>query len=119
MDVHGIERSYVKVKEGKSSTFAIINVDTHAERAIYMASALTGTTTSEDIKREFSECISNAGMVTTEISQLPLDAVVAVLSIAKESDVPTVLDVDVPPSFAVDLAGLGSRKEFEKALFSG
>ncbi len=116
MDVHGIERSYVKVKEGKSSTFAIINVDTHAERAIYMASALTGTTTSEDIKREFSECISNAGMVTTEISQLPLDAVVAVLSIAKESDVPTVLDVDVPPSFAVDLAGLGSRKEFEKAL---
>jgi arabinose-5-phosphate isomerase len=53
-------------------------------------------------------------MVSTEISQLPLDAVVAVLEIAREAGVTTVLDVDIPRSDA--LRSLGNSEQFERAL---
>jgi len=55
-------------------------------------------------------------MVTTEISQLPLEAVIAVLKIALQAGIPTVLDVDVPPDFAIDVARLGSAEAFDEAV---
>ena len=116
MDRHGIDRSAVRVLEGRSSGFSVVNVAADADRAIYMARALTAETTAADVEAHFADCIRSAAMVTTEISQLPLDAVIAVLRIAREAGVPTVLDVDVPPDFAIEVAGLGSDEDFEEAL---
>ena len=116
MDRHGIDRSAVRVLEGRSSGFSVVNVAADADRAIYMARALTAETTADDVEAHFADCIRSAAMVTTEISQLPLDAVIAVLRIARGAGVPTVLDVDVPPDFAIEVAGLGSDEDFEEAL---
>ena len=116
MDRHGIDRSAVRVLEGRSSGFSVVNVAADADRAIYMARALTAETTAADVEAHFVDCIRSAAMVTTEVSQLPLDAVIAVLRIAREAGVPTVLDVDVPPDFAIEVAGLGSEEDFEEAL---
>ena len=116
MDRHGIDRSAVRVLEGRASGFSVVNVAADADRAIYMARALTAETTAADVETHFADYIRSAAMVTTEISQFPLDAVIAVLRIAHEAGVPTVLDVDVPPDFAIDVAGLGSAEDFEEAL---
>lgn len=116
MDRHGIDRSAVRVLDGRASGFSVVNVADDADRAIYMARALTAETSAADVETYFAGYIRSAAMVTTEISQLPLDAVIAVLRIAREAGVPTVLDVDVPPDFAIDVAGLGSAEDFEEAL---
>ena len=116
MDRHGIDRSAVRVLEGRASGFSVVNVAEDADRAIYMARALTAETTAAHVETHFADYIRSAAMVTTEISQLPLDAVIAVLRIAREAGVPSVLDVDVPPDFAIEVAGLGSAEDFEEAL---
>lgn len=116
MDRHGIDRSAIRVIEGRASGFSVVNVAEDADRSIYMARALTAETTAAHVETHFSDYIRSAAMVTTEVSQLPLHAVIAVLRIARESGVPTVLDVDVPPDFAIDVAGLGSAEDFEEAL---
>ncbi len=116
MDRHGIDRSAIRVVEGRASGFSVVNVAEDADRAIYMARALTAETTAVHVETHFADYIRSAAMVTTEISQLPLDAVIAVLRIAREAGVPTVLDVDVPPDFAIEVAGLGSAEDFEEAL---
>ena len=116
MDRHGIDRSAIRVIEGRASGFSVVNVAEDADRAIYMARGLTAETTAAHVETYFADYIRSAAIVTTEISQLPLDAVIAVLRIAREAGVPTVLDVDVPPDFAIDVAGLGSAEDFEEAL---
>jgi len=116
MDRHGIDRSAIRVIEGRASGFSVVNVAEDADRAIYMARALTAETAAAHVEAHFADYIRSAAMVTTEISQLPLDAVIAVLRIAREASVPTVLDVDVPPEFAIEVAGLGSAEDFEEAL---
>ncbi|MXW06237.1 MAG: SIS domain-containing protein [Gemmatimonadetes bacterium] len=116
MDRHGIDRSAIRVVEGRASGFSVVNVAEDADRAIYMARGLTAETTASHVETHFADYIRSAAMVTTEISQLPLDAVIAVLRIAREAGVPTVLDVDVPPDFAIEVAGLGSAEDFEEAL---
>ncbi len=116
MDRHGIDRSAVRVLEGRASGFSVVNVAADADRAIYMARALTAETTAGDVETYFAEYIRAAAMVTTEISQLPLDAVIAAMRIAREAGAMTVLDVDVPPDFAVEVAGLGSAGDLEEAL---
>lgn len=113
---HGIDSSAIQVRTGAPSSFSVVNVAVDANRAIYMARALTGTTTGADIDEFFGDYIRAAGIVTTEISQLPLDAVITVLRIAKESGITTVLDVDVPPDFAIETAGLGSAEQFDEAV---
>lgn len=116
MDRHGIDRSAVQVKPNSPSSFSIVNVAVDANRAIYMARALTGTTTRQDIEKHFTAYIQSAGVVSTEISQLPLEAVIAVLKTAKAANIPTVLDVDVPPDFAIRMARLGTAEEFDEAV---
>jgi arabinose-5-phosphate isomerase len=112
MDRLGIERRIVL--DGSASTFADIYVDDEGERAIYMAPAATSETTPEFIREHHAEFIRGAARVTTEVSQLPLDAVLTVLEIAREAGVPTLLDLDVPPSDA--LPGLGDAATLERVL---
>jgi len=100
--------------DGSASSCATIYVDADGNRAIYMLRGATGELRPAEIRRRHGAFIRNARMVTTEISQLPLATVVAILLFAHTHSIPTVLDVDVPPRDAC--ATLGTRNEMERAL---
>ncbi len=100
--------------DGSSSSFAHIFVDPEGGRAIYMSPAATSETTAEYLREKHAGYIRSSDMLSTEISQLPLDAVVAALEIAHEARLKSVLDVDIPRSDAIK--SLGSEADFERAL---
>ncbi len=112
MDRLGIERRIVL--DGSASTLADIFVDDEGERAIYMAPGATSETTPAFVREHHAAFIGGAARVTTEVSQLPLETALAVLTIAREAGVPTLLDLDVPPSDAVP--GLGDAETLEALL---
>ncbi len=100
--------------DGSASSTAEIFVDDAGGRAIYMAPAATAETTAEHVRAHHLEFIRRARRVTTEVSQLPLEAVLETLRIAREAGIPSVLDLDVPPADAVP--ELGTREELEAVL---
>jgi len=100
--------------DGSASSFATIFVDARGDRAIYMVRGATAELKPAEIRRRHGAFIRNAHLVSTEISQLPLATVIAILLFARAHSIPTVLDVDVPPSDAC--ASLGTRAELERAL---
>jgi sugar/nucleoside kinase (ribokinase family) len=112
MDRYGIDKHITC--EGSSSSFAQIFVDPDGGRAIYMNPAATGETTGDYLRAQHAEYVRGSRMLSTEISQLPLDAVVAALEIASEAKVTSVLDIDIPRSDAIK--SLGSQADFERAL---
>jgi len=112
MDRLGIEKDLVL--DGSASSFAHIFVDDEGGRAIYMAPGATSETTSEQIRTRHTEFITGSHRVSTEVSQLPLAAVLEVLRIAEAAGVPSVVDLDVPPSDAVP--GLGDQVTLEDVL---
>jgi arabinose-5-phosphate isomerase len=100
--------------EGSASSFAEIFVDDAGERAIYMAPGATSETRAEHVRRDFGDFIRRAARLTTEVSQLPLEAAREALRIAGENAIPTVVDLDVPPSDA--LAQLGDEQTLLEVL---
>jgi sugar/nucleoside kinase (ribokinase family)/D-arabinose 5-phosphate isomerase GutQ len=100
--------------DGSASSSATIFVDAQGNRAIYMVRGATAELKPAEIRRRHGAFISNAHLVSTEISQLPLATVIAILLFARTHSIPTVLDVDVPPSDAS--ISLGTRAELERAL---
>lgn len=103
MDRHGIERSIVL--DGSASSTAQLFVDDGGGRAIYMAPGATSETTAEHVERHHAAFIRRGRRLVTEVSQLPLAAALAALRIAREARIPTLLDLDVPPSAAVPELG--------------
>ncbi|HJU27866.1 MAG TPA: carbohydrate kinase family protein [Candidatus Binataceae bacterium] len=112
MDALGI-RHHLTL-DGGASSFAMIFVDPAGNRAIYMVRGATAELKPAEIRRRHGGFIRDAHLVTTEISQLPLATVVAILLFARANSIPTVLDVDIPPADAC--ATLGRRAELERAL---
>lgn len=112
IDRSGIARDIAL--DGSASAFAEIFVDDAGERAIYMAPGATSETTAEHVRRDHAAFIGRAARLTTEVSQLPLDAVREALRIAKECSIPTVVDLDVPPSDALE--GLGDAQTLDEVL---
>jgi len=100
--------------DGSASSYATVFVDPAGNRAIYMMRGATAELKASEIRNRHGAFIKNARIVTTEISQLPLKTVIAILKFARENSIPTVLDVDVPPSDAIRT--LGSRAELDQAL---
>lgn len=115
LDALGIDRTHLRT-DGEGSSTANIFVDPQGERCIYMYPAATATTTPEHIDTYFADYIRAAGMVSTEISQLPLATTIRVLEIARDAGIPAALDVDIPPSQAVNEARLGTMEDVERAL---
>jgi sugar/nucleoside kinase (ribokinase family)/D-arabinose 5-phosphate isomerase GutQ len=99
---------------GTASSLAEIFIDADGERAIYMAAGATSETTPEHVRNDHADFIRRADRLTTEVSQLPLDAALAALRLAHESDMSTIVDLDVLPSDAI--AGLGDRETLEAVL---
>jgi arabinose-5-phosphate isomerase len=112
MDRLGIERDLVL--EGRASSVAEIFVDDAGGRAIYMAPGATAETTAEHVRRDHAATICRAARLSTEVSQLPLDAAREAISIARAAGIPTVVDLDVPPSDA--LRTLGGDADLEAVL---
>ncbi len=100
--------------DGSASSYATVFVDPAGNRAIYMMRGATAELKPSDIRGRHGAFIKNARMVSTEISQLPLKTVIAILKFARENSIPTVLDLDVPPSDAIST--LGIRAELDQAL---
>jgi arabinose-5-phosphate isomerase len=106
MDRAGIERDIAL--DGAASSFAEIFVDDVGGRAIYMAQGATADTTPEQVRRDHAPFIRRAARLTTEVSQLPLATALEALRIAREAGIPTVVDLDLPPSDAL-AQGLGDE----------
>ncbi|MGH7865714.1 MAG: PfkB family carbohydrate kinase, partial [Candidatus Binataceae bacterium] len=100
--------------DGSASSFATVFVDSAGERAIYMARGATAELTPGEVRSRHGAFIRRAQIVTTEISQLPLPTVIAILLYARSHSIPTVLDFDVPPRDSVPT--LGTRSELNRAL---
>lgn len=103
MDRAGIERHLVL--DAAASSTASIFVDDEGGRAIYMSPAATAETTPEHVRAHHAGFLRRAARVTTEVSQLPLATALEVLRLAAEAGIPTLLDLDVPPSDAVPVLG--------------
>ena len=101
----GIEAHIHIEPGGASSTVAEIFVDDSGERSIYMAPGATSETTGEHVRKVHAAFIQRARAFSTEVSQLPLDAVLEGLRIAAEAGARTVVDFDVPASDAVATLG--------------
>ena len=99
---------------GEASSLAEIFVDHEGERAIYMAAGATAATTAEHVRRDHADFVGRGLRLTTEVSQLPLDATLEALRVAHERGLSTVVDLDVLPSDAVK--GLGNRETLDAVL---
>jgi arabinose-5-phosphate isomerase len=113
----GMERLGIRqhlTADGSATAFAKIFVDPRGARAIYMARGASAELTPEEIRRRHAGFMRRARIVTTEISQLPLRTVLAILLFARARSIPTVLDVDLPPSDACPM--LGTHAELERTL---
>lgn len=100
--------------DGSTSSFSTVFVDPAGNRAIYMWRGATAELSPEEIRGRYGAFIRRAHLVSTEISQLQLKTVIALLLYARAHSIPSVLDIDVPPSDAC--AALGTRAELERAL---
>src|SRR6266851_1984232 len=112
MDALGI-RHHLTL-DGSASSFSKIFVDPAGNRAIYMMRAATAELRPEEIHRRHGAFIRRASIVSTEVSQLPLPTVIAVLLFPVTFSITPVLDVDLPPSDAC--ATLGTRAQLDRAL---
>jgi arabinose-5-phosphate isomerase len=79
-----------------------------------MAPGATAETTPEHVRTHHAQTIREALRVTTEVSQLPLATVCEVLRIAEVAGVPTLVDLDIPPSSAIP--ELGTVEELDAVL---
>lgn len=114
--VRGMERMGIRhhlTTDGSATAFAKVFVDALGARAIYMARGASAEFTPAEVRRH-AGFIRRARMITTEISQLPLRSVIAILLFARARSIPTALDVDLPPDDACPM--LGTRAELERAL---
>jgi arabinose-5-phosphate isomerase len=112
MDALGIEQQLIRA--GSATSLAEIFVDDTGARAIYMAPGATAETSAAQVRAQHADFILRAARVTTEVSQLPLPAALAALEIARGAGIPTVVDLDVPPSEAVP--GLGDAATLTAVL---
>jgi sugar/nucleoside kinase (ribokinase family)/D-arabinose 5-phosphate isomerase GutQ len=103
MDRAGIER-HIEI-DGSASSIAEIFVDDSGERVIYMAPGATSEMTAEHVRRHHAAFIRRATRLVTEVSQLPLEAVLEALRLARQAGIECVVDLDVPPRVAVPQLG--------------
>ena len=97
-----------------ATSLAEIFVDAEGERVIYMAAGATAETTPRHVREDHADFIARGSVLTTEISQLPLDTTLEALRIAHAQGARTVVDLDILPSDAVGT--LGDRETLEAVL---
>jgi len=111
-----IDTSHIMIMKDKRSSFTWIPLDPTGSRAIYMFPNVTAEITPEEIDDLHKDYIEGARALHTEASQLPLKPVLRACEIAKEADVTILFDLDVSPTYFVDVARLGTKKELMTAI---
>ena len=106
-----VSANHVQVDPAYTTAESYVILQEDGERSIIMASGGTSEIDAEVVDRHFAAPARAASIVTTEISQVPLSGVLALLHAARAGGAVSVLDVDVQPSVAVDEARLGSMDE--------
>lgn len=112
----GVDISHVEVVKDDYTMFTWIQVDSKGARAITMFPNVLVKLTSEDVERKHSGYIETSKILHAEICLLPIGPVLKAMKIAKNANVRIVLDLDVPVSYYVDKAKLGSREEVHEAI---
>ena len=106
MKAHGVSSDALSVSGEVASSVSHVILDESGERTILMAPHATATLASDEVRTLFSAGVARAALVTTEVSQVPVSGVIKFLELASSNNVPSVLDVDVPPSVAAAAAAL-------------
>lgn len=106
MAAHGISDGALSVRPGVSSSVSHVLLEESGERTILMAPHATATLDGAEVNASFVPALdnNNVQLVTTEVSQAPLEGVGALIGAATARGIPTMLDVDVPPSIAAGAA---------------
>jgi arabinose-5-phosphate isomerase len=114
MDGFGIRHDSL-LKSSRKTSVSHIYVDRRGERAIYQE---LGATVELDMAmaRSFSGLIGRARFLSTEVSQLKLKPVLALLKAAARQGTASFLDLDIAPSQACGTQALGTRAELKAVL---
>ena len=113
----GVSTKYIRVSSEYRTSVSNILSGPDGERTILMAPASTSRLNAVVMAREFASAIATeASMVTTEVSQVPLSGVEFLLDAARAARIPCALDVDVPPSIATGPAQLGTMDELRRVV---
>ena len=103
-----------RVSAGERTSSALIFVDPEGERAVYLDRGSNPGLRPDQVAG-FGPLIRGARFVSTELCQLPLPAVQAVLDMASAAGKPGFVDLDLPPSAIVG-SRLGTRAQVLRAL---
>lgn len=112
----GVGVHNVRVSPAYTTSVSHVLVEEGGERSIIMAPASTSQLTAPKMAGEFAAAVAAASMITTEISQVPLSGVEVLLDGARAAGIPSMLDVDVPPSVAAGAARLGTLEELTRCV---
>ena len=104
---HGVSDMALAIRPGVSSSVSHVLLEESGGRTILMAPHATAALSAEEVSSSFVPALDRGvRLVTTEVSQVPLDGVAALMEAAAARRIPTLLDVDVPPSIAAGAAKL-------------
>ena len=108
----------INVSHDYCTSISHIFLDQNGERSIMMAPGSTSTINKETVNNLFLPHFQagNIALFSTEISQVPLSGVIAMLDLCTKFDIPSFIDIDVPPSIATTDANLGSMSELQECL---
>ena len=109
----------IDVSDEYCTSVSHIFLDNNGERSIMMASGATSMINSDVVDGIFYKHLIESNRVnifSTEISQVPLNGVIAMLDYCNSNDIVTIMDVDVPPSIAINEARLGSIDEVYQSV---
>jgi arabinose-5-phosphate isomerase len=114
MDGFGIRHDSL-LKSSRKTSVSHIYVDRRGERAIYQE---LGATVELDMAmaRSFIGLVGRSRFLSTEVSQLRLKPVLALLKAASRQGTRSFLDLDIAPSQACGTQALGSRAELKAVL---
>eukprot|EP01064_Diplonema_japonicum_P017315 TRINITY_DN2538_c0_g2_i1.p1 TRINITY_DN2538_c0_g2~~TRINITY_DN2538_c0_g2_i1.p1 ORF type:complete len:346 (+),score=38.80 TRINITY_DN2538_c0_g2_i1:54-1091(+) len=123
METLGISTTFIDISPEHVTSESYVIKQDDGERSILMAPGGTSSITEKSVstlwsnKDALTSPFAQTQLFSTEISQVPLNGVLKLLSSAKKNNVQaTALDVDVSPSVAIHEARLGDKDELLKCV---
>ena len=108
----------IAVSDSYCTSVSHIFLDSKGERSIMMAPGSTSQINRDSVREILAAHFQdeNACLFSTEISQVPLQGVLEMLALSRRYGIPSMIDVDVPPSVAVNDANLGDIDELFECI---
>ena len=109
-----VSTSHVRALSGGTSSYCWILTDPSGERTGYCDLGDTVRITPEQVTTYFTDPISKGIFLLVEVSQFPLESVLAATTIAKQNGVQVILDFDSAP--CPGTGGFGTKEQVEKVV---